>query len=182
MHPSVVIEGHAIVSADGMIAGPDRAMPPGLMNPADWRLFQADLDRAALVVLGRFGHERHPNPGRRRLVLTRGVTGLERDAGDPLAWRWNPDGLGLEAVLAELGIATGTVAVTGGQAVFDLFLAIGYDRFVLSVAPNLAIPRGLPCFTGGRPEMVLAAAGLVPGRTDLIDRAAGVTRTIWHRP
>lgn len=180
--PSVVIEGHAIVSADGMIAGSDGVMPPGLMNPADWRLFQADLDRAALVVLGRLGHERHPNPGRRRLVLTRGVTGLERDAGDPLARRWNPDGLGLEAVLAGLGIATGIVAVTGGQAVFDHFLAIGYDRFVLSVAQSLAIPGGLPCFSGGRPETVLAAAGLVPGRTDLIDPAAGVTRTIWHRP
>lgn len=181
MYPSIVIEGHAIVSADGKIAGPDGTMPPGLVNVADWRLFQADLDRAALVVLGRIGHERHPNPGRRRLVLTRGVTGLELDAGDPLALRWNPDGADLARVLADLGIATGTVAVTGGRAVFDHFLAVGYDRFMLSVAPELVIRDGLPCFSGGPPETVLAEAGLVAGRTDLIDPAAGVTRTIWRR-
>lgn len=181
MHPSIVIEGHAIVSADGMIAGPDGTMPRPLMNAADWRLFQADLDRAALVVLGRLGHERHPNPGRRRLVLTRGVMGLEVDTGDPLALRWNPDGLGLEAVLAGLGIATGTVAVTGGTAVFDHFLAIGYDRFVLSTASRLTLPGGRPCFSGGRPGAMLERAGLRPGPGSLIDPQAGVTRTVWSR-
>ncbi|MFN3855636.1 MAG: dihydrofolate reductase [Phreatobacter sp.] len=181
VHPSIVIEGHAIVSADGMIAGSDGAMPPGLMNQADWRLFQADLDRAALVVLGRVGHERHPNPGRRRLVLTRGVTGLEVDAGDPLALRWNPAGVSLVAVLAELGVAAGTVAVTGGTAVFDHVLGIGYDRFVLSTATRTTIPDGRPCFSAGHPDAVLARAGLQPGPATVIDPAAGVVRVVWSR-
>ncbi|WP_439574969.1 dihydrofolate reductase [Phreatobacter sp.] len=181
MNPSIAIEGHAIVSADGMIAGPDGIMPAGLMNDADWRLFQAALDRAALVVLGRAGHERHANPGRRRLVLTRGVTRLEADAGDPLAMRWNPDGLGFDAVLSELGIRSGTVAITGGTAVFDLFLTLGYDRFVLSTASRVSLTGGRPCFSSGHPEAVLARSGLRPGPVNLIDPQAGVARTVWSR-
>ncbi|MFX7748073.1 hypothetical protein ABTK03_22080, partial [Acinetobacter baumannii] len=66
-------------------------MPQRLMNDADWRLFQAALDRAELVVLGRVGHQRHPNPGRRRLVLTRSVTGLVVDPADRCAHFWNPE-------------------------------------------------------------------------------------------
>ena len=67
---SVIVEGHAIVSVDGMIAAADGSMPPALRNEADWRIFQAALDAAVLVVLGRLGHERNPNPGRKRLVLS----------------------------------------------------------------------------------------------------------------
>lgn len=179
---SIIIEGHAIVSADGMIAGPDGAMPSSLMNAEDWRLFQADLDRAALVVLGRIGHRRHANPGRRRLVLTRSVGLPGPDAADPLAMLWNPDVAGLDEVLGQLGIASGTVAVTGGTAVFDRFLAVGYDRFVLSTAMDVTIPAGRPCFSAGHPEPVLEAAGLRRGVPDVIDRANGVVRTIWSRP
>ena len=88
----ISFEGHAIVSVDGMIAAADGSMPPELRSDADWRLFQAALDRAALVVLGRVGHAKHPNPGRRRLVMTRSVGRLARDPDDPLATLWNPRG------------------------------------------------------------------------------------------
>ena len=80
--PKLEFEGHAIVSVDGMIADAEGLMPAALRNDADWRLFQAALDGAALVVLGRLGHARHPNPGRRRLVVTRAVEALAPDPQD----------------------------------------------------------------------------------------------------
>ena len=75
---SVEIIGHAIVSADGAIADRQRRMPPELRNDNDWTRFQAALDASVLVVLGRLGHEAHPNPGRRRLVVTGAARGLEK--------------------------------------------------------------------------------------------------------
>ena len=92
---TLTFEGHAIVSADGMIADAAGEMPPALRNDADWTQFQAALDRAALVVLGRKGHERHPNPGRRRLVLTQRICRACR-AGGENAWLWNPDGMAID--------------------------------------------------------------------------------------
>ena len=100
----ILVEGHAIVSDDGMIASHDGSMPPELRSDADWRLFQAALDRSALVVLGRLGHLRHPNPGRRRLVLTHSVVDLQPDPVDAQASYWNPAGIDITAALARLGI------------------------------------------------------------------------------
>ena len=108
---SIDIVGHAIVSADGMIADRDHRMPAALRSEADWRRFQAALDSAALVVLGRLGHEAHPNPGRKRLVVTSRAAWLERDPGDDNIMLWNPDGISFRRVLAGLGIADGTIAV-----------------------------------------------------------------------
>lgn len=175
----VIVEGHAIVSVDGMIAAADGTMPPALRNEADWRLFQAALDRSALVVLGRLGHSRHPNPGRKRLVLTRSVAGLERDGADPLAHFWNPAGLGIADVLVQLGIAEGTIAITGGTGTFDVFLPL-FDRFVLAEVRDLALPDGIPTFTKGHPRLVLKGAGLEARDMELIDR--GVVQTQWVRP
>lgn len=177
----IVVEGHAIVSVEGMIAARDGSMPQALMNDADWRIFQAALDRAALVVLGRLGHVRHANPGRRRLVLTTSVAGLAADPADARAHLWNPAHATFYHVLERLGIDAGTVAVTGGTGVFDHFLGIGYDRFLLSRAPAAHIPEGRPCFSGGPPEAVLAGHGLAPVGTRLIDASAGVTLTTWRR-
>jgi hypothetical protein len=179
--PAVVIEGHAIVSADGMIAEADGGMPSGLRNEADWGAFQTALDRSALVVLGRLGHARHPNPGRHRLVLTRSVARLARDPGDPLATLWNPKGAAFVDVLAELDIATGTIAVTGGTGVFDHFLT-RFDRFVLAEVHGLVLPGGTPCFSAGHPRAVLAGVGLHPGLAECIDPAAAVSATLWERP
>ena len=95
-------------------------MPAVLRNDKDWTRFQTALDRAALVVLGRLGHEAHPNPGRRRLVATSRVDRLE--PVDDLVTLWNPAGMDFRDVAAALGIADGMIAVTGGQQVFDYFL------------------------------------------------------------
>src|SRR5690606_31294043 len=137
--------GHAIVSVDGMIADGAGTYPAALRNDADWRLYQAALDRAAVVVVGRKGHERFPNPGRRRLVLTRGVERLADDPGDERATLWNPAGLSLREALGEIGVSAGIVAITG---VFDQFIG-NYDRFALSESHRLAIPGGTPCFAAG---------------------------------
>src|SRR5689334_21826534 len=100
-----------------MIATRDHRMPPELRSEADWRRFQAELDQSRLVVLGRLGHEAHPNPGRLRLVATSRVARLDVDRSDARAIFWNPAILPAVAALAELGIADGTVAVTGGTRV-----------------------------------------------------------------
>lgn len=176
---SVVVEGHAIISVDGMIAAADGTMPPALRNEADWRIFQAALDVAALVVLGRLGHERHPNPGRRRLVLTRSVDTLEPDPDDPLTHYWNPANIEIGPVLDQLSISEGVLAVTGGTGTFDLFVPL-FDRFVLSEVRDLTLDKGIPCFTKGHPRFVLPGAGLEARDMELIDR--GVVQTQWVRP
>src|SRR5262245_61372202 len=106
---NVLVEGHAIVSEDGMIADARGEMPDGLRNDADWALFQAALDRSALIVLGSLGHKRHPNRGRCRLVLTHAVEALAPDPDDLLADFWNPAGMPIETVLHRLGVNEGTL-------------------------------------------------------------------------
>lgn len=179
--PSIRFIGHAIVSADGMIADADGGMPAALRSDADWQQFQAALDRSVLVVLGRVGHRRHPNPGRRRLVLTRSVERLVAPPAEPLVTLWNPAGAAIGDVLRELGIDAGEVAVTGGTGTFEYFLPC-YDAFVLSEAHRSVLPAGRPCFRGGHPRTVLAAAGLVPAEARTVDAALGVTTTLWQRP
>ncbi|MEO8757403.1 MAG: hypothetical protein ABI398_06595 [Devosia sp.] len=175
---SIEIVGHAIVSADGRIADRHHRTPPELRNDADWQRFQAALDAAALVVLGRIGHEAHPNPGRKRVVVTSQVAWIERDPGDDNAMLWNPGGIGFRRVLAGLGIEDGTVAVTGGTRVFDLFLPV-FTRFDLVEVEAVTIPDGVPCFSGGLPQKMLADAGLTPSTPETI--APDVKLTVWQR-
>jgi len=177
----IEIEGHAIVTADGMIAGADGSMPPTLRNDADWSRFQAALDSSVLVVLGRPGHLRHPNLGkRRRLVFTSTVERFAADPNDGLATFYNPLGASFPELLAYLRISAGVIAVTGGTRVFDYFLPL-YDRFDLAETNAVTLPGGRPCFGGGHPRAVLSGAGLKPAQFELIDPVAGVTLTRWVR-
>ncbi len=173
------IVGHAITSADGMIADGAGRMPAGLRSEADWRRFQAALDGAVLVVVGRLGHEAHPNPGRRRLVVTSRVDGIAPDPDDRRTSLWNPATFDFGSVLDRLRIADGVIAVTGGTRVFDLFLPL-FTRFDLVTVPGLSIPGGRPCFASGLPGPVLAGAGLLPGPPEMLE--PGVSLTAWHRP
>ncbi len=170
------IIGHAIVSADGMIADRDHVMPPKLHSEADWARFQAALDAASLVVLGRLGHEAHPNPGRLCLVATRQVARIELDPKDSRAILWNPQAVPPAAILAELAI-DGIVAVTGGTGVFDLFRPL-FTGFDLVRVPLLTIPDGIPCFSAGDPRVVLSAIGLHVIQTAALDSTA--TLTLWR--
>lgn len=177
------IEGHAIVSADDRIAGPDGLTPPALRHEEDWRRFQAALDEASLVVLGRLGHEANPNPaGRRRLVLSSGVAALEQR---PDAWWWNPAGLSAAEAMATAAPEGGTAAVVGGRRVFDLFLGLGYDAFVLVRMPAVTVGEGVPLFSaaasGLTAEHSLAAAGLRPGEPEGLDPAGSAVLTRWFR-
>jgi len=175
------VEGHAIVSADGMIADADGLMPAPLRNDADWTIFQTALDRASVVVVGRLGHRRHPNPGRRRLVFTGAVAGIEADPADPLAILFNPAGATLEDALRFGDIRPGVIAVTGGTRVFDHFLGL-YDRFALAEVEGFVLPGGTPCFAQSHPRTALAASGLEPAERRDIDPPNAVRLTFWRRP
>ena len=172
----IEIIGHAVVSADGRIADHRRQMPAILRNDKDWSRFQQALDRAVLVVLGRLGHEAHPNPGRRRLVVTSRIERLERI--DDHVTLWNPAGVDFRDVVAELGITHGVVAVTGGQQVFDYFLR-RFAQFDLVTVDGALLPDGVPCFSGGWPDEVLPQAGLRVVERELLD--PGVRLEVWRR-
>ncbi len=177
------IEGHAIVSADDRIADASGETPAALHNDADWARFQSALSRAALTVVGRLGHERHPNTlARRRLILSSRVAGIERRAD---GWWWNPVTVPLAEALSEAAPGGGVVAVPGGRRVMDTFLAAGFDAFHLSRNPHVTLPGGVPLFSaiadGASAEGLLAAAGLAPQPTEMLDAAAGVTLTTWRR-
>ena len=177
---AIRFEGHAIVSADGMMSDRAGEMPPWMRNDADGRHFQAALGASALVVLGRLAHRRHPNTGRHRLVFTSAVADLAADPNDPEALLFNPAGASLAEVLRRFGLQQGIVAVTGGTRVFDAFLPL-YDAFDLAEVHGKVLPHGRPCFSAGHPRSVLAAAGLSPTSFQLIDPDAGVSLTRWSR-
>ena len=179
----VEIHGYAIVTDDDRIAGADGQTPKSLRNEADWLNFQRELDRADLVVLGRLGHQANPNvKGRRRLVVSNGAAGLESREGE--IW-WRPAVKPWREISAALLPYGGRVAVPGGQGVFDLFLAIGYDAFHLTRAEGATAPGGRALFSacdqGLRAEAVLADAGLEPGERRVLDEAAKVALTVWRR-
>lgn len=173
--------GHAIVSSDGKIADANGGMPPEMFVEADWTAFQAALDESDLVVLGRKGHARHPNPGRKRLVLTSSVDGLVPDTVDQLAHLWNPATMPLEAMLADLSLLSGRVAVTGGQSVFDYF-APHLTAFELVECPDVELRGGVDCFSSGMPQAVLSRLGLNPEEPRIYDAKRNVTATHWRRP
>lgn len=182
--PTLHIEGYVIVSADGMLADAKRVMPETLKFEGDKQFFTRALDRADLIVHGRHSHEGQPNsPRRRRIILTRTVTGIADDPSNPRATLWNPAGASLEAACGHAGIHSGTIAIIGGPGVFDMFMD-RYDTFWLSQAPKVRLPGGEPVFSDvprQTPQQVLAQHGLEPGASQVLDEADGVTVTPWRR-
>jgi dihydrofolate reductase len=184
-HPTR-IEGLAIVSADGMLADADGHMPRSLLIEADQRFFQDRLDAAAVLVQGRHSHEGGERAAhRRRLIVTRQTAALAETELHPNALLWNPSGATLEAAWERLGAGDGMLAVIGGTEVYGLFLAIGYNCFHLSRAPQVRLPGGRPVFPGvgpdRSPEDVLRSHGLQPGAPHVFDAARGVTMVTWSR-
>jgi hypothetical protein len=178
----IEIHGYAIVSDDDRIADASGRTPAALRNDADWAYFQAELDRSALLVLGRLGHEAHPNPkGRLRMVLSSSSTGLERRSS---GWWWNPDAIPWSEAIRAVLPRGGRVAVPGGRRVFDLFLDIGYDAFHLTRAGGAFIPDGVAVFSGcdaGRSaDAILAGKGLKPGPRRVLDPQGPVSLTVWQ--
>ena len=177
------IEGFAIVSREGMIAGSDASFPEALKIPADQEFYQASLDRAAAVANGRHSAEGGPKEAaRRRIVLTRRVERVVADPANPNAVLWNPATAPFEEAWLKLGAPDGTLAVVGGTDVFGLFLNIGYDAFFLTRA-QASVPRGRPVFPGvGRqatPEQVMERHGLMLRGTRMLDEATGTRLEEW---
>jgi hypothetical protein len=182
--PALRFEGFVIVSGDGMLANAQNVMPGELKFEGDKRFFTAALDRAALIVHGRNSHEQQANsPRRKRVILTRKVADLAPDPSNPKALLWNPAGASFAAACDRAGVTSGTVAIIGGPVVFDMFMD-RYDTFWLSVAPNVRLPGGEPCFPGvgpRTPEQILAAHGLKAGEAEMLDPEGGVSVTPWRR-
>ena len=109
-------------------------------------------------------------------MLTSRVDGLEPI--DDLVTLWNPAGMDFRDVVVTLGIADGVVAVTGGQQVFDYFLR-RFTQFDLVTVDGALIPDGVPCFSGGWPDEMLAEAGLRVVERELLD--PGVRLDVWRR-
>jgi hypothetical protein len=181
--PKVEIHGYAIVSDNDCIADATGRTPAILRNDADWAYFQKELDRSAVTVLGRLGHEANPNPrGRLRMIVSSSSSGLERRSD---GWWWDPEGLSWNEAIRIVLPEGGRVAVPGGRRVFDLFLDIGYDAFHLTRAEGTFIPDGVAVFSGcqeGRTaEDLLSDKGLVPDARQVLDPAVPVSLTIWRR-
>jgi hypothetical protein len=177
------ITGYAIVSDDDKIAGADGLTPASLRNEKDWELYQRAQEVADLVVFGRRSHELEPNVHRRlRLVVSREAAGLEQR---PDSWWWDPRRITWEEVATRLLPAGGSVAVGGGQVVFDLFLMIGFDGFHLSRAHGVKLPGGRwvfsACDAGVSAATVLEQHGLSLTKTIPLDPQHGVEMTIWQR-
>lgn len=181
--------GHAIVSADGFIADTDGRMPQALMIEADWLRFQAELDAATLTLLGRLGHEAHPNvKARRRLVATTSVANLTPGAPGPgRVDLFNPEAIALEAVLDRLfpEPASARVGVVGGTRVFDLVLeTCGFARFDLVVARAVTLGAGRPCFSAQTdslgPQAILKRRGYRLHGTEMLDAARDVILEDWR--
>ena len=69
--------------------------------------------------------------------------------------------------------------MTGGQQVFDLFLG-RFTRFDLVTVDGALIPDGVPCFSGGWPDEVLAAGGVARGRSGRRS-TRGCGCEVWRR-
>ena len=107
------IEGWAIVSEDGMLAGANHVMPASLKFDADQRFFEAGLDGVDVVVHGRHSHEGQPNSDKRkRLVLTRRTASLAPDPAHPHSLLWNPAGVSFDEASAHWSLSD---PVVGGR-------------------------------------------------------------------
>ncbi len=177
-----LIEGHAIVCRNGCIADSEGRFPDALANDTDWARFQAALDRAAAVVLGRASHDATPNRAkRRRVILSRASAGLEtRQDG---IW-WNPDGASVDDMLRMAAPEGGVIGVPGGRDTFDLLLS-RLHVFELARNDRIAIQGGRPVLSGvgptRPPEAVLEASGLVGGKVEMLDADAGVSVRRFER-
>jgi hypothetical protein len=185
MSGALSIEGFAIISRDGMLAGADGLMPNSLKFEADQKFLNDSLDAAALLVHGRMSHEGQPNsPKRRRLLLTRSAGAFSLTPVEPNVWLWNPKATPLADVCAALGIGCGVVAIMGGTAAYDMFLG-QYAKFHLVRAGKVELPGGVPVFSalheGHTPEGVLRASGMRLAAEFMLDPAHYLVQQTWAR-
>lgn len=179
-----VIEGMAIVSADGMLADANGVMPPELFIEGDQAFFEQSLDATAAVIHGRNSGEQQPKSAERlRLIATHSVTALTPHPSNPRALLWNPATAPFEDGLRALGVAEGRIGIIGGTSIFGLLLP-HYDIFHLSRAGTVRLPGGRPVFPHvpeHAPEDVLLQHGLTPGAVHVFDRDREASVVTWQR-
>jgi dihydrofolate reductase len=180
---TLTFEGYAIVSADGMLAAADGIMPATLKFDADQRFLSDSLDAVDLIVQGRNSFEDQPNSAkRRRIYATRSVQQPVM-AADKQSVLWNPAHAPIDAAVAATGLNTARIAIIGGTSLFDMFLN-RYQSFWLSHAPKVALPGGVPVFSGvpaRSPDEILRDQGMTEGRRRVLDPADDVTVVEWTR-
>lgn len=179
-----ILKGYAIISAEGMIAHADGSFPRQLKRPGDQRFFRRSVRAADAIIHGWHSGEGWPETADRpRIVLTRRIVSRSADPANPRAVLWNPRGAPLADAWALLAIdkPNAIAAVLGGTEVFDLFLGIGYDAFLLSCA-DVSMGDGRKVFAGPQtPQAKLKAHGLaLRGRREL-DADPRVTLERWYR-
>src|SRR5271154_4618415 len=102
-----------------MLADTRGVMPDALKFEGDKQFFTAALDRADLIVHGRYSHEGQPNsPQRKRIVVTRKVARIADDPSNTKTTLWNPAGASFETACDHVGVHAGTIAIIGGPVVF----------------------------------------------------------------
>jgi dihydrofolate reductase len=179
-----ILKGYAIISSEGMIAHADGSFPQELKLPGDQRFFRAGVGVANLIIHGRNSGEQWPETASRpRIILSRSTTSLSLHATNRHAILWNPRGASLRDACDLLGVdwPNAVAAVLGGTEVFDLFLEIGYDAFLLSCA-DVSIVTGRKVFAHpDTPQTRLEANGLALRDRWLLDLAPRVTLERWCR-
>jgi hypothetical protein len=178
------IEGFAMVSADGMLAGADGVMPPELLIEGDQAFFEKGLDRVAAVIHGRNSEEKQPRSGeRQRLIATHSVQTLTPHPTNPRALLWNPATQPFDEGLRALNVTGGPIGILGGTSIFGLFLP-HYDTFYLSRAGLVRLPGGRPVFPQVpelTPEDVLQEYGLKPDAVHVFDSGREASLVTWRR-
>jgi hypothetical protein len=181
----ISIEGFAIVSRDGMLAGADGLMPNSLKFDKDQHFLDRALDEAVLLVHGRMSHECQGNScRRRRLLLTRACGPFSTEPAEPCVWLWNPATTPFPEVCKALGVYQGIVAVLGGTAAYDMFLP-AYAAFHLCRANKVSLPGGVPVLSAVReghpPDEALSGAGLKLAEEVTLDPEHELRHQTWRR-
>ena len=179
------IEGYAIVSRNGMLAGADGLMPNSLKFDADQKFLDEELDRAALLIHGKKSHEFQDNSHKRkRLLLTRAGGPFTTTPVEPNVWLWTPVATPFSHVCEALGVTSGVVAILGGTAAYDMFLP-HYAKFHLAMALRVDLPGGVPVFgavrAGNPPAAVLQKAGMKLADQAYLDEDGGLARETFLR-
>ena len=182
-HP---IEGYAIVSADGMIADGNGAMPDCIRNDADQHFLQAAMDRAAAIVHGRRSHEGGPRAAKRkRLVVTRQVRAIAADPSQPNALLWNPAGAESRAGHRRARCRRGADCRHRRHRGVQTCSCRSMMCFISAARRARRFPGGQPLFSAVSPttkvDDVLMRHGLRPSPSRDIDAAAGITLTNFER-
>lgn len=155
---TLVIEGFAIISEDGMLADASGSMPSTLVIEADQQFLSNGLDRASVIVHGRNSHESQTrSPLRRRLIATHGIKTIAPAPNYPRALLWNPTGVSLGKAAEALGVRNGTVAILGGTEIYVFFYP-GMTRFTYRGWRGFACRAGAWSFRrcqNGAPRMFL---------------------------